>query len=176
MCVCVCVCVCLSAIISSQEHLGRSSNFLCTLPKAVARSSSGGVVIRYVLPVLYNVNDVVFAHKPRLLDVAAQLNRRAHAALGLAINCAHCAVIPVAGQRTHESDETTFWALKVTSQVATTGAESAVYDCIVGIVWCACLALANCNHQSVRYAIAYDENTVVRASITVGYTTVTGEC
>jgi len=121
------------------------------------------------------MNYVVFAHKPRLLDVAAQLNHSAHAALGLAINCAHCAVIglPVAGQRTHE---TTFWALKVTSQVATTGAESVVYDCIVGIVWCACLALANCNHQSVRYAIAYDENTVVRASITVGYTTVTGEC
>jgi len=30
----------------------------------------------------------MFAHKPRLLDVAAQLKRSAHAALGLAINCA----------------------------------------------------------------------------------------
>ena len=29
-----------------------------------------------------------FAHKPRLLDVAAQLKRSAHAALGLAIKCA----------------------------------------------------------------------------------------
>ena len=38
------------------------------------------------------------------------------------------AVIPVAGQRTHG---TTFRALKVTSQVATPGAESAVYDCLV---------------------------------------------
>ena len=38
-----------------------------------------------------------------------------------------CAVIPVAGQRTHE---TTFRALKVTSQVATPAAESAVYDCL----------------------------------------------
>ena len=29
-----------------------------------------------------------FAHKPRLLDVAAQLKRSAHVALGLAIKCA----------------------------------------------------------------------------------------
>ena len=34
------------------------------------------------------MDDVVFAHKPKLLDVAAQLKRSAHAALGLAINCA----------------------------------------------------------------------------------------
>jgi len=31
--------------------------------------------------------DVTYAHKPRLLDVTAQLKRSAHAALGLAINC-----------------------------------------------------------------------------------------
>jgi len=34
------------------------------------------------------MDDVIFAHKPKLLDVAAQLKRSAHAALGLAINCA----------------------------------------------------------------------------------------
>ena len=34
------------------------------------------------------VDYVMFAHKPTLLDVAAQLKGRAHAALGLAINCA----------------------------------------------------------------------------------------
>jgi len=33
-------------------------------------------------------DDVILAHKPRLLDVAAQLKRSAHAALGLAIKCA----------------------------------------------------------------------------------------
>jgi len=55
------------------------------LPMAVARFSSGGVVIRYVLPVLWMT---IFAHEPRLLDVAAQLKRSAHIALGLAINCA----------------------------------------------------------------------------------------
>jgi len=36
-----------------------------------------------------------------------------------------CAVIPVAGQRTHG---TTFRALIVTSRMATPGAESAAYD------------------------------------------------
>jgi len=74
-------------------------------------------------------DDVMFAHKPiKLLDVAAQLKRSAHAALGLTINCAR--VIPVAGQRTHG---TTFRALKVTSHVATPGAESAVYHCLVNL-------------------------------------------
>jgi len=34
------------------------------------------------------VDDVIFAHKPRLLDVAAQLKRSAHAALGLDTSCA----------------------------------------------------------------------------------------
>ena len=34
------------------------------------------------------MDDVIFAHKPRLLDVDAQLKRSVHAALGLAINCA----------------------------------------------------------------------------------------
>jgi len=32
------------------------------------------------------MDDVRFAHTPMLLDVAAQLKRSAHAALGLAIN------------------------------------------------------------------------------------------
>jgi len=61
------------------------------------------------------IDDVIFAHKPRLLDVTAQLKSSAHAALGLVINCA---VIPVAGQQTHG---TTFRVVKVTSQVAALG-------------------------------------------------------
>ena len=56
------------------------------LPVAVARSSTGGVVTSYVL--LFFKDDVIFAHEPRLLDVAAQLKRSARASLGLAINCA----------------------------------------------------------------------------------------
>jgi len=34
------------------------------------------------------MDDVIFAHKPNLLVVADQLKRSAHAALGLATNCA----------------------------------------------------------------------------------------
>jgi len=55
------------------------------LPMAVARSSSGGIVI--TLCTFGFVGDIIFAHKPRSLDVAAQLKHSAHAALGLAINC-----------------------------------------------------------------------------------------
>jgi len=52
---------------------------------AVARSSSGAVD---ALCTSGFMDDVIFAHKPRLLDVAAQLKRSAHAALGLAVSCA----------------------------------------------------------------------------------------
>ena len=53
VCVCVFVFVCLSMIISSEMHVRSSLNFVCVLPMAVARSFSGGVVIRYVFPVLW---------------------------------------------------------------------------------------------------------------------------
>jgi len=49
----VCVCVCLSAIISSELHVRFSPIFLFMLPMAVVRVSSGGVMIRYVLWVLW---------------------------------------------------------------------------------------------------------------------------
>ena len=89
---------------------------------AVFRSSFGGVVIRYVLPVF--IDDVIFAHKPRLLDVAAQLKRSALQQpwawlLTVRSNTSF-------SQRTHG---TTFRVLKVTSQVVTRGAESAVDVC-----------------------------------------------
>ena len=52
----------------------------------VARAFCGGVVIRYIF--LCFMDDVIFANQPRLVDVAAELKRSAHAALGSAINCA----------------------------------------------------------------------------------------
>jgi len=52
VCLSVCVCVCLSAIISSELHVRSSPNLFCLISMTVTRSSSGGVVIRYVLPVL----------------------------------------------------------------------------------------------------------------------------
>jgi len=50
------------------------------LSMAVARPSPIGIVIR----TSGFMDDVMFALKPWLLDVAAQLKRSAHAALGLA--------------------------------------------------------------------------------------------
>jgi len=52
LCVCVCVCLSVSEQISGIAGL-IVTNFLCRSPVAVARSSSGGVAIRYVLPVLW---------------------------------------------------------------------------------------------------------------------------
>ena len=81
VCLCVCRCVCLSTIISSELRV----QFF--LPLTYGR---GSVLLWRRSDMLYTsgfVDDVIFAHKPRLLEVAAQLKRSAHAALGLAINC-----------------------------------------------------------------------------------------
>jgi len=86
------------------------TKFLLMLPMAVARSSAGGVVNSDILCTSGFMDDVMFTHKPRLLDVAAQLKRSAHAA-SLGHGYKLYAVIPLAGQRTHG---TTFRALKVT--------------------------------------------------------------
>ena len=54
--VCVCVSVCLSASIS-LEPLDRSArNFVCGSTVTVARSSSDGVALRYVFPVLWTTS------------------------------------------------------------------------------------------------------------------------
>ena len=50
---------------------------------AVARSTSGDMLCTSGF-----MDDIIFAHNLRLLDVVAQLKRSAHTASGLAINCA----------------------------------------------------------------------------------------
>ena len=82
----VCVCVCLSAIMSSALHARSSPIFFIHVTHG-----RGSVLIWRRSDTLCTsgfMDDVIFAHKPRLLDVAAQLKRSAHTALGLAINCA----------------------------------------------------------------------------------------
>ena len=49
----VCLSVCLSASISLEPLDRCSRNFVCRSPVAVARSSSGGVALCHVLPVLW---------------------------------------------------------------------------------------------------------------------------
>jgi len=56
--------------------------FVCTLLMIVAQSSSGGVAISYVFPVL-QITSYLYVRK-RLIDVAPEFS--ACAALGLAIN------------------------------------------------------------------------------------------
>jgi len=78
MSVSVCLCVCLSTIISSELHVRCSPNFLCMLPMAVARSSSRGLVMLCTFGFTHNVISRGFSTSPS----------SAHAALGLATNCA----------------------------------------------------------------------------------------
>jgi len=83
--VCLCVCVCPCRIISSEQHVRPSLFFVHVA------YGCGSVLFWRRSDTLCTsgfMDDVIFAHKPRLLDVAAQLKRSAHAALGLAINCA----------------------------------------------------------------------------------------
>jgi len=85
---------------------------------AVALSFSGVLYIRFYGRHICSQAKVARRRRP----AEAQCTH----SLGLGDNM--CAVIPVAGQRTHG---TTFRALKVTFQVATQEAETAVYDSLV---------------------------------------------
>ena len=76
VCLSVCVCVCLSAITSSELHVRSPPDFLCMFWQCNDTLCTSGFM-----------DDVIFAHRSILLDVAAQLKRSAHAVLGLAVNC-----------------------------------------------------------------------------------------
>ena len=74
----VCVCVCLSAIISSELPSDLHQLF------AHVTDGRGSVLLWRRNDKLCTsgfTDDVIFSHKPRLLNVAAQLKRSAHAAL-----------------------------------------------------------------------------------------------
>ena len=78
--VCLSVCVCLSV----REHISGTTRpiftkFLCMLPMSVARSYSGGVATRYVLPVLWMTSYL-------RISQGSSAWHSPHAALDLAIN------------------------------------------------------------------------------------------
>jgi len=88
----VCLSVCLSVCVFVCPRSYRQ-NYTSNLHHFFAHATYGrGSVLLWrcsdTLCTSGFMNDVIFAHKPRLLGVAAQLKRSAHAALGLAINCA----------------------------------------------------------------------------------------
>jgi len=79
------VCLGASAIISSELHVRSSPIFMHVT------YGPGSILIWRRSDMLCTsgfMDNVMFVHKPRLLDVAAQLKRSAHTVLGLAINCA----------------------------------------------------------------------------------------
>jgi len=89
MTVSVCVSVCVSACV--ELHVRSLPIFVCMLPMAVARSSSGGVAIRYVPPVLWMT---YYLH-----NVAAQL-MEAQPTCSLGLGYKRRVGIPAAGQWT----------------------------------------------------------------------------
>ena len=88
MSVCLSVCVWLSGIIYSKLHRQSASDFFVHVTYG-----HGSVFLRPLrrrsdmLCTSGLMDDDIVAHKPRLLDVAAQLKRSAHAAFDLAIKC-----------------------------------------------------------------------------------------
>jgi len=81
--VCLSMCVCLSTIMSSELYVRSSPIFSVHVTYAC-----GSVLLWRRSNMLCTsgfMDDVMFAHKPRLLDVAAQLKRSAQTALDLAI-------------------------------------------------------------------------------------------
>jgi len=79
---CLCVFVCSSL----HDHIFRTTSglhkFFCVLPVAMAWSWQRSDTLR----TFSIMDDVIFAHKPRLLDIATKLRCSSHAALGLAVN------------------------------------------------------------------------------------------
>ena len=88
VCVCVCVCVCLSSITSSELHSDLRQIFV------YITYGRGSVLLwrrSNTLRISVFIDDFIFAHKLRLLDVAARLRQRgSHTALGLARRNTYC--------------------------------------------------------------------------------------
>jgi len=72
----------------TSTHRGKASYFLFLMLVTYGR---GSVLLWRRSDTLCTsgfVDDIIFAHKPRLVDVTAQLKCSAHTALGLPTNCA----------------------------------------------------------------------------------------
>ena len=90
MSVSVCVYVCLSVCLAVHDHIFGTTRPIFTNLFAHVTYGLGSVLFWRRSDMLCTsgfIYDIIFAHKPRLLDVAAQQKRSAHAALSLAINC-----------------------------------------------------------------------------------------
>jgi len=91
--VCLSVYLCVSVCLSIRDHIFYTARPIFTIFLVCVTYGRGSVLLwrrnaTFCKLTSRFMDDVIFAHKPRLLDVAAQLKRSAHAALDLAINCA----------------------------------------------------------------------------------------
>jgi len=120
----VCVCACLSV----HDHIFETARPIFNNIFVHVTYSRGSVLFWRRSDMFCTsgfMDDVIFRSQAMVAGRRRPVEAQCTRSLGLGYKM--CAVIPVTGQRTHG---TTFWALKVTSQVATPGAESAVYDCL----------------------------------------------
>ena len=85
----VCLSVCLDVCLSVCDHIFRTTRPIFAGFFVHVTYSRRSILLwrRSDISCTSGFKDhVIFAHKPMLLDVTAQLKRSAHAALGLAIN------------------------------------------------------------------------------------------
>jgi len=91
VCLSVCLSLCVSVCFSVRDHIFGTTRPIFTKIFTHVTYGRGSNLLRWRSDILCTsgfMDDVMFAHKPRLLDIAAQLKRSAYAASGLAINCA----------------------------------------------------------------------------------------
>ena len=81
------VSVCLFMCVSIRDHIFGTRPIFTKFFAHVTYGCGSDILWRHCDTLCTSgfIDDVIFAHKPRLLGVAAQLKRSAHAALGLAI-------------------------------------------------------------------------------------------
>jgi len=86
------MCACVSVCLSVRDHIFGTTRPMFTKFFVLVTYGRGSVLLWRRSDMLCTsgfMDDVIFARKPRLLDVAAQLKCSAHAAaLGLSVNCA----------------------------------------------------------------------------------------
>ena len=105
VCLCVCVCrsICLCVCLSVHHHVSRNTRLIFTKCFVCVAYCRGSVVLWRLCDTLCTscfMDDVMFAHRPRQLIVAAQLmEAQPTGSLGLGYKW-HVG-IPVAGQSTH---------------------------------------------------------------------------
>jgi len=124
VCMCVCMCVCLSI----RDHIFGTTRPSFNKFFVHVTGGRGSVLLSRRSDMLCTAG--LWTTSYLLISQGCRRRRPVEAPCTRSLGRGYklCAVIPDAGQRTQG---TTFRALKVTFQMATPGAESAVYDCLV---------------------------------------------